>query len=117
MGPSPPVGFPLPKRTWERVAVVKDHLLRRCDQLGKVGEERGREPHSLRPLGSVTELMSPSPPVGFPLPKRTWERVAVVKDHLLPRCGQLEKALEARDPVRLKHGLKLVEEQEGRSIL
>lgn len=101
MDPSLPVG------TWERVVAVKGPSLRRCGRLGKVGEEMGRELHLLRRLENVTGPMDPSPPVELPLPMRTWEMVVVVKGRSLPRCGQLEKALEAMDPVRLGHGLKL----------
>lgn len=97
--------------------VVRDPQHRPSDQLGRVGEERGRQRHFLRPLGSVTVPMGPFVREGFLLPKGTWERVAVVKGPLLPQCGQLEKALEARDLERLELELRSVGPREGRCIL
>ena len=142
VGPSPLLHFLRPGGTWGRVleamgqwlpfvmrpacVVLKGPVLlvavrgpsyRRCGQLGKAGEEMGREPQFLRLLGSVTEPTSPLLPVGFPLSRDTWEKAVVVKDPSLPRCGQLEKALEARDPVRLEQELKFGCAREERCTL
>ena len=117
MRPSRPVRVPLPVRTWERGVVVKGPSLPQCGQLGTVGEERDRELHSPHPSGSVTGPMRPSRPVRVPLPVRTWERGVVVKGPSLPQFGQREKALEARDPVRLGHGLELGLVREGQCTM
>ena len=138
--PSPLIGCLHPVSTWGRVLEAMDHWLpwmirpayavlkdpflllvalhssrRQRDQLGKVGEEKGHELHLRYPLESVR--VGPSPPVDLIHPKDTWERDVAARGHSLRRCGQLEKALEARDLVRLEHVLKLRWAQEGRCTL